>query len=90
MLSFLIKKEITQNEDITLWSQKKIVLNFCFAHEKNLNADQIDKNSKNKRKSVFTILFFVSDHVEAANSESYRVIRKHYSVKHYSENYRVE
>ena len=67
MLLFLIKKEITQNEDITLWSQKKIILNICFACKKNLKEDQIDKKNKEKRKSGFAILFFVSDHVEAAN-----------------------
>ena len=42
MLLFLIKKEITQNEDITLWSQKKI-LNICFACKKKLKEDQIGK-----------------------------------------------
>ena len=48
--------------------KKKRILTFCFVGEKNLKEDQIDKKkSKNKRKSVFTILFFVSDHVEAAN-----------------------
>ena len=46
----LIKKEFTQNEDITLWSQKKKILNFCFTHEKNLKEDQIDKNAKTKEK----------------------------------------
>ena len=85
MLSFLIKKEITQNEDIILWSQKKIVLNFCFAHENNLNEGQIDKKAKTKEKVCLQFFFFVLDRVEAAKSESYRVIRKHYS-----ENYRVE
>ena len=70
MLLFLIKKEISQNEDITLWSQKKN-FEFLFADEKNLKGEQIDNKSKNKRKTVFTNFFFVSDHAEAAN-----IIRK--------------
>ena len=56
MLLFLIKKEISQNEDITLWSQKKN-FEFLFADEKNLKGEQIDNKSKNKRKTVFTIFF---------------------------------
>ena len=67
MLLFLIKKKITQNEDITLWSQKKIILNFCFAREKNLKEDQIDKKTKTKEKVCVQFFFFISDHVEAAN-----------------------
>ena len=50
MLLFLIKKEITQNEDIILGSQKKRILNFCFVHEKNLKENKIDKKAKTKEK----------------------------------------
>ena len=50
MLLFLIKKEITQNEDIILGSQKKRILNFCFKHEKNLKENKIDKKAKTKEK----------------------------------------
>ena len=57
MLLFLIKKEITQNEDITLWSQKKRILNFCFAREKNLKEDQIYKKAKTKEKVCLQFFF---------------------------------
>ena len=50
MLLFLIKDEITENEDIALWSQKKWILNFCFAPKKNLKEDQIDRKAKTKEK----------------------------------------
>ena len=39
---------------------------FCMQKTRPKKEDQIDKKKK-ERKSGFTILFFVSDHVEAAN-----------------------
>ena len=57
MLLFLIKEEITENEDIALWSQKKWILNFCFVPKKNLKEDQIDKKAKTKEKVCLQFLF---------------------------------
>ena len=57
MLLFLIKEEITENEDIALWSQKKWILNFCFAPKKNLKEDQINRKAKTKEKVCLQFLF---------------------------------
>ena len=57
MLLFLIKEEITENEDIALRSQKKWILNFCFVPKKNLKEDQIDKKAKTKEKVCLQFFF---------------------------------